>query len=111
MDTQVQKIIPEYKKIYTDMIEKKFPYKKEELAVFLNKPILETIDVIWLNEKLFGKRDSINQKYRSYGKSDIFKILQYQKKHKLNNSRLAEHFKLSRNTVAKWKKMFPEKLF
>ncbi len=110
MDTQVQKMTPQYKKIYTDLIEKKFPYKKEELSAFLDKPILDTIDVIWLNEKLFGKKNTINQKYRSYGKSDIFKILQYQKKHKLNNMKLAAHFKLSRNTVSKWKKMFPEEL-
>lgn len=30
----------------------------------------------------------------------------YQKNNNLNSSQLANHFKLSRNTMAKWKKMF-----
>jgi hypothetical protein len=33
-------------------------------------------------------------------------MLDYQKKNKLTNSQLAKHFKLSRNTVTKWKRLF-----
>ena len=61
-------------------------------------------------KKIFGignrETQAENQKHRSYSKSDILKILDYQKKNNLNNSQLANHFSLSRNTVAKWKRMF-----
>lgn len=49
---------------------------------------------------------NINKKHRSYSKSDIIKILNHQKKNQLNNSQLARHFGLSRNTVTKWKRLF-----
>lgn len=110
MDKQVQKISPDYKKIYTDIIEEKFPHKKNELLPLLTKNILNTIDILELNDKIFNTVDKpINlqhQNHRSYQKSDIFLILDYQKKHQLNNSQLAQHFSLSRNTVSKWKKIF-----
>ncbi|HUH25918.1 MAG TPA: helix-turn-helix domain-containing protein [Flavobacterium sp.] len=50
----------------------------------------------------------MNQKYRSYDKATIIEILNYQKKNGLNNTQLANHFKLSRNTVAKWERLFQE---
>lgn len=55
------------------------------------------------NEIIFGKKTE-NQKFKSYKRSDILKILDYQKKHKLNNIQLAKHFKMSRNTITKYKK-------
>ncbi len=101
---------PDYKAIYNDIIHKKYPHKIQECLVFLEKRKLSAIDIIALNTKVFGKSDKIsekfNQEHRSYSKSDIFQILDYQKKHKLNNIQLANHFKISRNTVAKWKKIF-----
>lgn len=101
---------PDYRKIYTDILDKKFPHKKQEFTELLNKPFLSAIEIIELNEKMFGKADgkseNFNQKYRSYHTSDILRILNYQKKYNLNNTQLANHFKLSRNSVAKWKKMF-----
>ena len=103
-------LLPDYKAIYNDIIRKKFPHKKEKCISFLEKKNLSAIDIIALNTKVFGKPDKIseksNQKYRSYTKSDILKYLEYQKKYKLNNSQLANHFSLSRNTIAKWKKIF-----
>jgi DNA-binding transcriptional regulator YiaG len=50
-------------------------------------------------------KNTYNQKFRSYKIPDIQKILDYQNKYQLNNSQFANHFQLSRNTVAKWKKM------
>lgn len=101
---------PNYKNIYTDIILKKFPQKLEDCFSILNKRDLSDLDVIDLNKKIFGisSRDTVrqNQKYRSYNRSTILDILNYQKKNHLNNSQLATHFQLSRNTVAKWKKMF-----
>ena len=98
-----------YNKIFSDIIEKKYPHKKEECLALLQKQVLTTIDIIKLNQKIFGisKENEIsNLQHRSYVKSDILQILDYQKKHKLNNSQLANHFKLSRNTVSKWRKIF-----
>lgn len=111
MDIQIQKITPpHYKKIYTDILNKKHPDKKEECKTLLDKENLSVLDVIKLNRIIFGfvdkETESFNQKHRSYTKSDILQILNHQKKYNLNNTQLALHFKLSRNTVTKWKKMF-----
>lgn len=101
---------PNYKRIYSDILIRKFPHKREECKSLLNKEILSVFDILHLNQKIFGLSDKnteiFNQKHRSYKNTDIFQILNYQKKHKLNNSQLASHFKLSRNTVAKWRKLF-----
>ena len=106
---KMQKMTINYNKIFSDIIEKKYPHKKEECLALLQKQVLTTIDIIKLNQKIFGisKENEIsNLQHRSYVKSDILQILDYQKKHKLNNSQLANHFKLSRNTVSKWRKIF-----
>lgn len=101
---------PDYHNIYTDIINKKHPDKKEVCKFLLEKEYLSSMDIIELNKKIFGLHDKqtevFNQKHRSYEESDILQILNYQKKHKCNNKQLANHFKLSRNTVTKWKKMF-----
>ncbi|QIG89337.1 helix-turn-helix domain-containing protein [Chryseobacterium sp. POL2] len=99
----------DYKRIFADILEYKFPQKIEDCLPLLQKGNLTSIDIIKINKQIFGvdkETELYSQKHRSYGKSDILKILDYQKKHKLNNSQLAIHFSLSRNTVAKWKKMF-----
>ena len=109
-ETQQRVIIPNYKRIYEDLLDRKYPHKKEACKAVLAKEKLSSIDVFLLNNLIFDKdiRDEheSDQKYRSYDKASILKILQYQKRNNLNNSQLAKHFGLSRNTVAKWKKMF-----
>lgn len=106
----MDKTEPDYKRIYSDMINIKYHDKKEACKVLLDKPHLSALDVIDLNRKIFGNGDRsaevFSQKHRSYNKSTILEILSYQKRYHLNNSQLALHFKLSRNTVAKWKKLF-----
>ncbi len=101
---------PNYKRIYTDMISICYPDRKEDCRHILSKEKLTMIDVILINEILVGKtvknKAEHNQKHRSYDKAAILHILEFQKKHKLNNTGLADHFKLSRNTVHKWKKLF-----
>ena len=92
---------PNYKQIYIDILDKKFPHKKEACNKILSKTRVSTIDVIVLNKIIFGtakETNSFNQKHRSYSKTDILHILDYQKKNQLNNSQLANHFGLSRNT-------------
>lgn len=98
-----------YKQIYTDIIKQKFPQKEKACMELLNKQNLSAIEIVELNNKVFGtnlENEKYNQRYRSYNKTTILKILEYQKKHRLNNTQLANHFKLSRNSIAKWKKMF-----
>lgn len=104
---------PNYRLIYHDIISIKCPGKKEECNPILNKKEISILDVIKLNMIIFGINDKetqiFNQKHRSYDESTILEILDYQAKNNLNNTQLANHFKLSRNTVAKWKKHFKNK--
>lgn len=110
MDKQVQIINtgPDYKRIYHDFIESKCPDKLKYVKQYLSKEKMSLSDVLKINDIIFFDRLSQNQKFKSYDKQTIFEILDYQKKHKLNNSQLAKHFKLSRNTVTKWKRIFLE---
>ncbi len=101
---------PDYKRIYNDMINLKYPDKKEICNHLLSKKALSTLDIIEISNILFNKNSTentrFNQMHRSYNKSTIFHILEYQKQHNLNNSQLARHFKISRNTITKWKNIF-----
>lgn len=107
---QHKNTIPDYKIIYKDILNQKFPNKIEECLPLLCKRDLSAIDILNINHKIFGNSHgedkNISHKFRSYNKADILHILDYQKKHKLNNSQLSNHFKLSRNTITKWKKIF-----
>ena len=109
MDRKIQSLRPDYKRIYTDIINKKNPAKGEECKNLLSKEELSVLDILELNKKIFGNADkeieTANHKFRSYQESDILQILDYQRKNNLNNIQLANHFKTSRNTIAKWKKM------
>lgn len=101
---------PDYEAIYRDILHQKFPHKIEECLALIEKKNLVARDILALNQKIFGQPNAdskkINQKYRSYSKFDILQILDYQKKNKLNNTQVAIHFNLSRNSVSKWKKIF-----
>ena len=98
-----------YQQIFRDILDTKCPEKKKVCIPLLQKVNLSAMDIVKINTEIFGisrENETSNQKHRSYHKSDILKILDYQKKHKLNNSQLANHFKISRNTITKWKKLF-----
>lgn len=97
---------PNYKRIYKDILQLKYPEKKEKCVAILKKERLSALDIINLNNLIFPQQNKESQKLRSYGSSDIIQILNYQKKYNLNNAQVANHFRLSRNTVAKWKKIF-----
>ncbi|KMQ60773.1 transposase [Chryseobacterium sp. BLS98] len=98
---------PDYKRIYSDILNAKHKEKTSYCLPILNKKILSSTDIIRLNEIIFGTKENLrNQKHKSYNKSAILEILNYQKIHKCNNSQLAKQFNVSRNTIAKWKKMF-----
>ncbi|UTX48897.1 helix-turn-helix domain-containing protein [Chryseobacterium sp. MA9] len=113
MDRQIQQQSinsPDYKKIYEDMLSKKFPEKILICSGILNKKVLSVLDIIKINQLICGAPDKdievFNQKHRFYDQQAILEILEYQKKNELNNSQVSRHFKISRNSVAKWKKMF-----
>lgn len=101
--------LPDYKKIYVDLITMKYPDKMHLCENILQKEQISVLDVIYLNNLLESSNEEarrFNQKLKSYDRTTIFVMLDYQAKHKLNNVELARHFKLSRNTITKWKKMF-----
>ncbi|KXH80984.1 hypothetical protein [Chryseobacterium kwangjuense] len=99
--------IPNYLLIYHDLIRIKYPEKLSDCQFFLNKDQLSILDVIKLNTIIFGSQDQeFNQKFKSYDLSTIMDILTYQKNNRLNNSQLALHFKISRNSVTKWKRLY-----
>ncbi|WP_223559670.1 helix-turn-helix domain-containing protein [Chryseobacterium lathyri] len=101
---------PNYKKIYIDILDQKYPQKISICQRILNKKKLSTLDIIALNKIIFGEQDresmTFNQRHRSYCEKTIIEILDYQKKYNLNNTQIALHFKMSRNSLTKWKKKY-----
>ncbi|MDR6515883.1 transposase [Chryseobacterium camelliae] len=104
------KTLPNYKRIYMDMLTIKYPEKAPLCSNILKKKTIDIMDIIRLEQIICGKKghaDSrFDQKLKSYDKKTICEMLEYQKKNRLNNSQLARHFKLSRNSVTRWKKLF-----
>lgn len=106
---------PDYKQIYTDILNEKYPGKIEDEGISHKiDHIKNVMDVINLNTLIFGsknrERENENQQLRAYDKNSILEILEFQRKNKINNSQLSIQFKISRNTITKWKKYFAETL-
>lgn len=104
-------MIPDYKQIYTDILTERFPEKIMDNTIRNKLNRLDSaIDVLKFNQLIFGEPEySVgfnNQRLRSYDKESILKILEYQKRNKLTNVQLSNHFKISRNTITKWKAIF-----
>lgn len=101
---------PDYIRIYRDLIEKKFPEKIHEYKVMLSNDNLSFFEIVRLNELLFGKKNKEKefqeQRYKAYDKQTILKIIRYQRQNKLNDQEISVRFKLSRNTIRGWKKVF-----
>ncbi|WP_395972248.1 helix-turn-helix domain-containing protein [Chryseobacterium cucumeris] len=103
-------MMPDYKQIYTDILEEKFPEKLSDTAIRLKLETLHSaFDILKFNQLVFGETEYIverkNQRLRSYDKESILKILRYQKRNELTNLQVSDHFKISRNTIAKWKRI------
>ncbi|EFK34284.1 Uncharacterised protein [Chryseobacterium gleum] len=101
---------PDYKRIYEDILRLEHPAKKEQCKSILCKKAFSVNDVIAINNIIFPnadkKTENINQRHRSYDKAAILEILDYQKKNQLTTAQLSRYFKLSRNSIVKWKKWF-----
>lgn len=106
--------MPNYFNIYRDLIIDKFPHKLEskEVQDFFSKAQHSNLDIIRINDLIYNTKAtrSENQRLRSYDKQSILKILKYQKDYKLSNVYVALQYKLSRNTVAQWKKWFADEV-
>lgn len=100
---------PDYGKIFTDIIAFKFPERSEEFKARLNRD-LSVFEVVSINNKLFGEKKSqqitLEHRYRAYDKQTILRILQFKRDQKLNNSQLARHYSISRNTIKRWNDIF-----
>lgn len=92
-----------YKKIFQDILEYKFPENVELKRIVLEKQLTNYHDVLVLNKLIFGEEIKEN-KHKSYDSLTIVKVLDYQKEHNLSNLETAATFNLSRNTVSAWKK-------
>lgn len=101
---------PNYKLIYSDLIAAKYPFKKKDCECILSKEVLTVLDILKINDIIFGKSSVVsensNQKFKSYDLHTILEILQYQKDNNLSNIQIATEFGMSRNTLTSWKKRF-----
>ncbi|ALR29142.1 MULTISPECIES: hypothetical protein [Chryseobacterium] len=105
---------PNYKKIYQDMLKQDQPEKLQDPKIqTLLKNLKTTEDVLNFNELVFKQsKESLrnNQKLKTYDKKTMLKLLQYQKKHGFSTSYMSTKYKISRTTLAKWKKTFEEEI-
>lgn len=97
--------------MYTDLIRDKYPEKEAICQKYIRKQQWIALDVIQINDILFGSNKSkfskiIDQKHRAYDLTSILCILKDQRENGLNNNETANKYGLSRNTLAKWKKYF-----
>ena len=72
-----------YQQIFRDILDTKCPEKKKVCIPLLQKVNLSAMDIVKINTEIFGisrENETSNQKHRSYHKSDILRILDYQKK-------------------------------
>jgi len=96
-----------YKKLYSDFLMAHYPEKLEENSKLLSKKKIISLDIIEFDKLISKKKDlKENNRFKSYDKESICRIIEYQRKNGLNNSQLAKHFNLSRNTITRWKKNF-----
>jgi response regulator of citrate/malate metabolism len=103
------KMRPNYSKIYHDLLQSEYPEKLKDVKVTELLQNLNTSDeVIKFNEKLFKQsKESLenNQKLRTYDRETMLKILMYQKQHGFSSNYISKKYKISRTTIAKWKKI------
>lgn len=103
---------PNYRKIYQDMLKLEHPEKlKDPKIKELLKKLNTTEDVLNFNEKIFKQSkesEKNNQKLKTYDKKTMLKLLEYQQKHGFSTSYMSKKYKISRTTIAKWKKTFEE---
>lgn len=95
-----------YSLIFEDMLRQKgLPVNEAQLKAVASTG--KNIDVLKVNESLLDKSTTKEDaRLRSYTEMDIHYILQYKKENHLNITQTATHFKMSRNTLAKWIRLY-----
>ena len=96
---------PNYQKIYQDIIKRNFPEKIEQTKKLLKKN-MNVLDIMKVSEILNANKTAENQKHKSYDLNSVLEILKIQQKNNYTNTFTADKFKISRNTVAKWRKIY-----
>ncbi|MBO6212864.1 hypothetical protein SAMN05421738_112104 [Algoriella xinjiangensis] len=96
---------PNYQKIYQDIINRNYPDKQKQTEKLLKKE-MTALNVIKISEILNVNDTTENQKHKSYDLNSILEILNVQKLNNFTNIQVSEKFRISRNTVAKWKKIY-----
>jgi len=108
------KVKPNYSKIYHDLLQAEHPEKlKDEKVLELLKNLNTSDEVIKFNEKIFKQSKESqenNQKLRTYDKETMLKILMYQKQHGFSTNYISKKYKISRTTIAKWKKICEDEI-
>ena len=104
---------PFYHLLYRDMIRDKYPEKAHLCSAYLEKTDWNSLDVIQVNKILFeNEKDkkgiAIDQKHRAYDMDSIKAILREQRDNNMYNCQIANKYRISRNTISKWKLLFPE---
>lgn len=103
---------PDFAKIFKEMAQ------KNEISVLKYQRILEqknwdSLDVIEANDLLFTSQTKenikFNKRHKAYDENSIKRLLEYQRQNELNNSEMTRLFGISRNTLARWHKIFAEK--
>lgn len=100
---------PNYSKIYHDLLLQEQPERlKDERVKELLQNLNTSEEVIKFSENFFKpSKESLenNQKLKTYDKETMLKIFDYQKKHGLSSNLISQQYKISRTTLAKWKKI------
>lgn len=102
---------PDYKQIYLDILQEKYPEKlNNQLIKNKLNSLHSAVDVLKFDRLIFGEASGSvefkNQRLRSYDEESILEILKFQKQNGMTNIQVSNHFKTSRNTIAKWKTIY-----
>jgi hypothetical protein len=101
---------PNYKKIYYDLLKEKQPEKLGDPKILHLLNNLNTMeDVLKINALVSDsskKNLKKNQQLKNYDKKTVLRLLHYQKKHNLSDNFMSKKLKMSRTTIAKWRKIF-----
>lgn len=99
---------PNYAKLYLDMAAYYNIALSTDLQLAISK-MVNTVDVLRVNKTIFQSSAYSLQQGNAYQEADVLQILKFKREYKLSNSATALHFKMSRNTISRWEKLYGAK--
>lgn len=96
---------PNYSKLYMD-IASYYDITLQPQMVHKINNINKTVDVLQINKAIFESSYFSLGQANAYQMADVMHILTYKRKNKLNLSQTANHFKMSRNTLTRWERVY-----